>query len=151
MIFKALASILLAAALGLLAPAGDALADDTVYKWMDEDGVVHYSARPPEGIEYEIVGVDTRDESRATEAADDRDAAPETAAAEPPEQPEMARAEPDPELVAARCQQARQNLQNLTQRPNIVVRGDDGEQRQIGDDERQRMIDEARAFIDEWC
>lgn len=151
MIIKALVSILLAAALGLLFPSGSTLADDAVYKWRDDDGVIHYSARPPEGIDYEIVGVDTRDDGEATEAADDSEAAPEPAAAEPPEQPEMARAEPDPELVAERCRQARQNMENLTQRPNIVVRGDDGEQRPIGDDERERMIREAQDFIDEWC
>lgn len=131
----------------------DASAEEqTIYKWLDDEGVVHYTARPPDDVDYEEVGIESRE---PVEANTDND---ETASGEdgggermPPEQPEMTRSEPDPELVAERCAQARSNIENLNRYQNVTVRGDDGEQRSVSDEERMRMIEEAQAFIDEWC
>ncbi|MEE4303408.1 MAG: DUF4124 domain-containing protein [Wenzhouxiangella sp.] len=151
---KTIVSTLLAALLtGFLALPGAVAQEQTIYKWVDEEGVVHYTARPPEGIDYEEVGIETREPVESATAGGEMADSGETAPAEgiPPAQPEMAAAEPDPEMVAERCAQARRNIENLTQRANVLIRGDDGEQRQISDEERQRMLQEARDFIDEWC
>ena len=149
---KLIASALIAAALTGLGALPDAAAQEqTVYKWVDAEGVVHYTARPPEGVEYEVVGLETREPEE--QAPDETEAAGEEAPAEgiPPAQPEMASTEPDPEMVAERCEQARRNIENLTQRANVLIRGEDGERRQITEEERERMLQEARDFIDEWC
>ncbi|MDZ7791256.1 MAG: DUF4124 domain-containing protein [Xanthomonadales bacterium] len=126
--------------------------EQTIYKWLDEEGVVNYTARPPEGVDYEEVGIETREPVEA-DAADSETQPAQDSAAEttPPEQPEMTRSEPDPEVVAERCAQARSNIDSLNQYQNVTVRGDDGEQRRISDEERTRMIEEAQAFIEEWC
>ena len=149
---KLIASVLIVAALAGLSPLPDAMAQqETIYKWVDEEGVVHYTARPPEDVEYEIVGLQTRERGESETSAGETEETTDESEGIPPAQPEMAASEPDPELVAARCKQARSNVENLTQRANVLVRGEDGEQRQITDEERERMLEEARAFIEEWC
>lgn len=141
----------LAMLLAALATAPDAMAQETIYKWTDEEGVVHYTARPPEGVDYERVDVkNQRSESSAAEAGAREEAESERSSI-PPEQPEMAAEGPDPAMVAERCQQARSNIENLTQRSNVLIRDDSGQRRQITNEERQRMLREARDFIDEWC
>lgn len=137
-------------ALAALSVPRAAAEEETIYKWLDGEGVVHYSAQPPEGVEYEEVSIAARESAR-----DNNDAQTEAAAGEGddrvPEQPEMTTGEPDPEVVAERCEQARSNIERLRQHANLVVRGDDGEQRSVDEEERQSMIEETQAFIEEWC
>lgn len=147
------AVIALAALLAALTAQPQAVAQETIYKWMDEEGVVHYTARPPEGIDYEVVDVRNSDQSGDQSSGAEGESGDDGASASsvPPEQPEMAASEPDPEMVAERCEQARRNVENLTQRSNVLIAGDDGERRQITDEERETMLEDARAFMDEWC
>jgi hypothetical protein len=131
----------------LVAVTGPATAQ-TYYKWTDDAGTVHVTEQPPANRDYETVDIDTgrlgnADVAAATETpADDASGA---RAAMP------RRAEPDPEELAARCEQARANLFWLQSKQRIRVEGDDGSQRYIDQEERQQMIDEAQALIDEWC
>ena len=151
------AIIVLAALLGALSGQHEAMAQETIYKWVDQEGTVHYGARPPEGVDYEIVDIETRERTRGGASTDGDEAGPdageesEDGTTVPPEQPEMAASEPDPEMVAERCAQARRNIENLTQRSNVLIRGEDGERRQISAEERESMLEDARRFIDEWC
>src|SRR5690349_16341050 len=127
MTMKAIASALIvattAAILGLGVIAG-AQANETIFKWTDEDGVVHYAAHPPEGVDYVELGVDMTPDAAAVPPASEP-AEATAAAAQPPELPEMTRTEPDPKVVAERCEQARSNLENLTRHMTIVVNDDD--------------------------
>ncbi|NBB94044.1 MAG: DUF4124 domain-containing protein [Gammaproteobacteria bacterium] len=148
---KATAPILITSLLlGLLVSPPVTGAEDTIYKWVDEEGVVHYSTRPPDGVDFVEMGIDL-ESNESPPATDAETTSSEQRPAEPPEQPEMTEAEPDPEVVAERCRQARSNLENLTQRSNLTIRGDDGESRPLSDEEREGMIEDAQAFIDEWC
>jgi len=149
---KMTAVVLLAAALAALSIQFDAQAQEqTIYKWVDAEGVVHYTARPPEGIDYEEVGIEMRESADSAagggETGGDNGAAEET----PPELPEMAQSEPEDEAMAERCAQARSNIEDLNRYENITVEGEDGEQRPVPEEERMRMIEEAQRFIDEWC
>lgn len=151
---KAIASILLAAGLAGLIAQPEALAQEqTIYKWVDVEGVVHYTARPPDDIDYEEVGVETREPVDSATGGGEMASGEQEAKAgkTPPEQPEMETTEPDPEVVAERCAQARENIENLNQRANLLIRGEDGERRPITDEERQQILEEAQQFIDEWC
>jgi len=143
----------LAALLVALASSPEAPAQETVYKWTDAEGTVHYTARPPEGVDYEVVDMaqQTRRSGTSQQSGDASSQSQGEASSIPPEQPEMAAEGPDPEIVAERCEQARRNIENLTQRSNVLITGDDGERRQITDEERERMLQDARDFIEEWC
>lgn len=145
-----IAAVIVLALAALSCPPATA-SEDTIYKWLDSEGVVHYSAQPPEGVEYEEVSIAARESSRENDDGGQAEAASEEDRGEPPEQPEMTTGEPDPEVIAERCEEARGNLQRLQQNSNLVTRDDDGEQRPVGEEERQAMIDETQGFIDEWC
>ncbi len=137
--------------------AGAVQASEEIYKWVDEDGVTHYSARPPEGIEYQRMTTEVdravaRTESTETTESDEQSEQEERRrTGNLPELAEIAAEEPDPELVAERCEQARYNLTWLTERTRISVEGEDGTMRRLSEEERQSQIQENQAFLDEWC
>ncbi|MDX1625531.1 MAG: DUF4124 domain-containing protein [Wenzhouxiangellaceae bacterium] len=122
----------------------------TFYKWVDDRGTIHFTAEPPADRDYEVV--DTRGGKlssipmRTPAPAEEEDDAGDEA------EPTMPReAEPDPEQLAARCRQAEENLFWLQERRRIRVERDDGTEEFLEPEERQRQIDETRAFLDEWC
>lgn len=132
-----------------------------VYRWVDEDGVVNYSQLKPEGVDAELVS-DTgeRQRPRATPARPPSQTPPEDEqtltesqqrmlselqAAEQQRQAEIAR------VREANCQEARDVLQRLTSRGRIRVVGDDGQERVMPEEERQRRIDEAQRAVAANC
>ncbi len=147
-----LAAFVLAAAFGLGAERANA--QEEIYKWVDADGVTHFSARPPEGIEYQSINTHTeavRNMSPQTVGETEELGDDPQESTVLPELPEVDVQQPDPELVAERCQQARENLMWMTQRVRINRENDAGEVERISEEERQRLIGETQAFIDEWC
>ncbi|AKS40827.1 DUF4124 domain-containing protein [Wenzhouxiangella marina] len=142
--------------MGLAFTALPAHAQDEIYKWVDEDGVTHFSTQPPENVNYQRLDVRTR---RTTDVAprtvgESEEGGDRADAAELgtlPEIPQIAAEAPDPELVAERCEQARENLMWLTERTRLSTEDEEGNRRVISEEERQRLIEETRAFITEWC
>lgn len=131
---------------GLVAAAP--VAAKTYYKWTDDIGTVHFSAEPPNDREYETVNTSGRITSippaqSGTAAASGQDAAEEV---QMPRQ-----AAPDPEVVKARCEQARENLFWLQSKRRIVIENDDGSETFVDADEQQQLMEDNQALIDEWC
>ncbi|MGK7296430.1 MAG: DUF4124 domain-containing protein [Candidatus Wenzhouxiangella sp. M2_3B_020] len=125
----------------------------TYYKWVDDKGTTHFTAEPPNDRDYDVISTTgQRLGNRAFEPANpsSREAPPEPEPA--PQLPREAELSADErERLAAQCEQARQNLQVLQTRSRIVVEEDDGTQRVAGEEDRQRLIDEAQALIREYC
>lgn len=113
-----------------------------VYKWTDEKGLVHYSERPPLGIQTEIVKPETGHSepvnygSPASEKAKDEKKADAGKSSQK-----------DPE----RCAAARKNLDTLKTYARIKIKGDDGEYRFLTPDEQQQKTNEATKAIEESC
>jgi hypothetical protein len=141
-------------AAGLCLGSASAQAQEEIYKWVDEDGVTHFSARPPEGVEYDRIttrnNVVSRIAPQTVGETEDLEQEPD-ANNMLPELAEVDVQQPDPELVAQRCEEARSNLSWMTQRVQINRENEDGEIERLTEDERQQMIQETQAFIDEWC
>jgi len=134
-----------------------------VYRWVDEDGVVNYSQLKPEGVDAELVsdtGERQRGRDRSTPARPSAQTPPEDQqtltesqqrmlselqAAEQERQAEIAR------VREANCQEARDVLQRLSSRGRIRVVGDDGQERMMPEEERQRRIDEAQRAVAANC
>jgi len=132
-----------------------------VYRWVDEDGVVNYSHLKPEGVEAELVsdtGAPQRSRSAPTRppaqippegeqtlTESQQRMLSELQAAEQERQAEIAR------VREANCQEARDVLQRLTSRGRIRVVGDDGQERMMPEEERQRRIDEAQRAVATNC
>ena len=69
-----------AAALALLLAAPSAFAQESVYTWVDAQGVRHYSQTPPDGVRYETRGI--RDRPVGTSASTGAPATPAPPAAD---------------------------------------------------------------------
>lgn len=139
-------------ALGTMTP----VLAETIYKWVDETGTVHYGERPPEGVDAELVTV----RSARPETAEDPYAETRTAQAEQKEanaermveesaafeqrQQEQAR-------IEAACAAQKARLEQLIPRSKVLLQNADGTSRMLGDDERLKMIDDAQKFVDENC
>jgi len=137
--------LIVALSLALLLPGS--VSAQTYYKWRDAAGTVHFTSEPPVNRDYEVINISGHviGQSMAEPAN-----ATEAAAQQPPVQ--MPReAGIDPNLIAQRCQQARENLYWLRANRRIVVERDDGSEEFIDAEEQQRQIAQNQAFIDEWC
>ncbi len=129
---------------------------DTIYKWVDESGTVHYGERPPEGVDAvpvsvgssgSVSGGDPYAETRAAQAAQKASAAErmtETGAA-------MEQQQQDQERLAAACAAQKARLEQLIPRPKVLLQNPDGTTRMLGDQERLDMIEESQKFVDQNC
>lgn len=121
----------------------------TYFKWVDDEGTVHFTAEPPQDRAFERIDTSGNVIGRSeAPPADPND----PTSAEAQDEVQMPRqGQPDPEQVAARCAQARENLFWLENRRRIAVERDDGTEEFIEGDARTAMIEDTQALIDEWC
>lgn len=138
----------IAALLAMLMLTTSAMAQ-TYFKWVDDEGTVHFTAEPPQDRAYEridtsgnVIGSSTPVTTDPTGAEDDM---AEDATAMPRE------GQVDSEELATRCAQARENMFWLENRRRIAVERHDGTEDFVEGDDRIRMIEETQAFLDEWC
>jgi hypothetical protein len=131
-------------ALAALCTTGRADAVGEVYKWTDENGVVHYTDSPPEGKPF------TTKEVKAASAP-----APAPEAGETPEAP-AATGTPPAEAAKTpaqrNCDIARKNLENLNAHENITAdRNNDGVQEPLTAEERATEIKRSESLIAVYC
>lgn len=151
---RPLQGTLAALALALVLPA---FAAQTIYKWVDEDGTVHYGERPPEGVAAEPVNV--RSPRVGTSEPNATFSDPQALADAKQEQQEQlqqlaeqrAQQEEEAKRLAAACDAQRARLAEMIPRAKILLQNPDGTTRMLGDEERQQMIDESQKFVDENC
>jgi hypothetical protein len=145
-----LTCVLLALASGLHAAGNDA-----IYKWVDDNGAVHYTQLPPQNRAYETL-------KQASAPADDpakvRSGLKEQVDAMDKAQQERQEEAKDAEQWSniqkrrrENCEIAKKNLANLHQGGNKAFMTPDGEVIRLSDEERQRRIDEANKQIKENC
>jgi hypothetical protein len=118
----------------LLASAGQLHAADKVYKWTDENGVVHYSATPPDESEAEAEPVEIR--------------------RGPPPPPATVGADivPDEDgLRAAECTRSRGKMKVLLDNEVVELELLDGTRQRLTADEKALQIQQTQAEIDRWC
>lgn len=144
-------NILKIAGLAALVVAATSGWGQTYYKWTDDEGTTHFTSSPPQDRDYETVDTAINVISRAsapTPAAEQDDAEQ----GEMDEESQMPRqGEPDPELVEARCIQARENMYWLQNRRRIEVERADGSIEFVEGEAREAMIAETQSFLDEYC
>lgn len=133
----------------MLALSATAIASQ-VYKWVDAQGVTHFSAQPPQGQPATAIN---------TSAPPPRQAPAEPApSVEELLDPEQAAIDKKvKEQVAAQeaerkqyCASARTNLAQLENNPRLRIE-DEGEVRRIDENERQERITELKKSIAENC
>ncbi|MBK8970568.1 MAG: DUF4124 domain-containing protein [Hahellaceae bacterium] len=126
-----------------------------VYKWVDADGVVHYSDQRPEGVSSQEMGIKpiprsgsegasvgldeqvrTLDEKQELERLRDQQAS---------ENAEAAKREAD------NCKMAKENLDVLMKQARIRAKGDDGELHFLTPEEILEQRKKAQEVIDRDC
>ena len=110
-----------------------ALADQTVYKWNDAQGRLHYTQRPPAGIASEALGVrhgySTPDASAREQTPDELQAADK----------------------AERCQIASKNLEMLSEAGAVKRRDQYGQDHTLSAEEKAAERQSAQAAVDQNC
>ncbi|MDX1695740.1 MAG: DUF4124 domain-containing protein [Ketobacteraceae bacterium] len=140
--------------LSLCLGTGSALAAK-YYKWVDEDGVTHYSAQPPAAGKGEVIKVQSgasSDKDAAMKRLEERRTKLEQNNRSEDEKAAQAEAERlNREANQKQCEQYQKNLTIMTQNPRVKLIGADGEARMLPEEERQERMKKAREFIKENC
>lgn len=103
-----------------------------LYKWQDENGVVHFTDKPPKG-------------KTATKM---RVKAPPTMGGDADE---PAKDESQPNPRAERCEMERKRLQVLQSNMTVRMRNDDGTMRELSKEDMQEEIGLSQAAIERYC
>lgn len=145
--------VILALGVALVICLEDGLAAG-VYRWVDEQGKVHYGDRPPKKaastpIEIESAPVPAPDDDErrrktrrlldAMESERDRD------------KQEAAQARADKARQETNCRSARRRVELYQRANNISRRGPDGERTYLSEKEREQALAQARSLVDRWC
>jgi hypothetical protein len=136
----------------LLAMSATAMASQ-VYKWVDAQGVTHFSAQPPQG--QESTSVNTAAPPPKPDVVEEKKAAPTFESIADPEQAAID-AKVKQEVAAKEierkkyCDDVRSNLSQLENNPRLRIEVD-GETRRLSEVERQKRITEAQKSIADNC
>ena len=132
-------------------------AAEGVYRWVDENGVVHFGDRIPEKGDAEKVTIQPSQVVESAPASDP--ASPYTE----PTQPSYAQQLRDEraalrqekaetvEITSEICQQARDVVAQLEPSPRVNVTHEDGTVTRMDDNDRLEKLAEAKAFVSENC
>lgn len=136
----------------LLAMSATAMASQ-VYKWVDAQGVTHFSAQPPQGQQATSINTATPPPKPAepveseAEPTFDSIADPEQAAIDKKVKQEVAAKELERKKY---CENMRTNLSQLENNPRLRTEVD-GETRRLTEKERQQRISDAQKAIATNC
>ncbi len=141
----------------LVLTATDATASDNVYRWVDEQGNVHFGDKPPEKTQAEVVDIQPGPAISSQRVAE---AAPATTDAQPSraqqqrDEREVRRKEDAvrQQALAAGCAQRQQLVSQLEPSTRVMVKDKEtGEVTRMDDNERLKVLGEAKAYIAENC
>ncbi|MFI8745221.1 DUF4124 domain-containing protein [Pseudomonas sp. NPDC077186] len=133
----------------MLALSATAMASQ-VYKWVDAQGVTHFSAQPPQGQSATAINTSAPPPRQApAEPAPSVEELldPEQAAIDKKVKEDVAKQEAERKQY---CASARTNLAQLENNPRLRIE-DEGEVRRIDENERQERIAELKKSIAENC
>ncbi len=130
--------------------ATNAMAKERVYKWVDENGVTHYSPTPPPGenTDAEQLVVDSEDPLLPEPEPEPSliDTPGLQAQAAPPDNSEIERRN-----RMRQCNHGRKVIEQVEPLPRVLRTEADGTVTALSDEERLRLLDEARAKIAKYC
>ena len=147
-----------AAALAMAMTAG--LLADEVYRWVDEDGVVHFGDRAQGIPNAEVVNVPSGPSRQAEAPPPTTPAAPQAEADSEPsyaQQRRDARAEArrkaaeERRQIEATCTEARSRVAALEPSTKVLVEDEQGNVVRMEDERRLELLHEAKAYIANNC
>ncbi|MEH6784926.1 MAG: DUF4124 domain-containing protein [Alcanivorax jadensis] len=145
-------SLLLGSLLLILASASSAA---KFYKWVDDQGVTHYGANPPQGTASSEVNTRANassDQDRALESLQEkRDKAEKEREKAEKAAEESRREKTEPDAVQQeRCGQYRKNLDILINKPTVRQENPEtGEMEVIDQDKREAILEKTRKALEQ--
>ncbi|MGQ9425497.1 DUF4124 domain-containing protein [Gilvimarinus sp. F26214L] len=124
------------------------LAAKNYYKWTDEDGVTHYSARKPHDQSADVVSVAT---GRPAPASDSQAPSPDKARNDEPAGNNRAQSESGNLKDPERCEAARNNLEVLRNNAKVRMKDENGEIHYLSEEEKAEKSREFQQAVDESC
>ncbi|MGI9286371.1 MAG: DUF4124 domain-containing protein [Pseudomonadales bacterium] len=119
---------------------------DVVYRWVDNENIVHYSERPPKGIKSTRIKTSSGSSSAVKK---DSLAAPQS---EQEAKRKLAEAStPNPRKNKEVCERASFNYKLLNERARIKQKDDKGEVRYLSDEEKEEQKKSAKVAMDTYC
>jgi len=140
--------------------ATDAGAQEKIYRWVDENGEVHFGDTPPQNgtaEQIEVVPDTVSTVPPASPANDAESGAPAEAMPSEAEQLRQERAEQrrqreaQAKELAKACEQQQKLVDDLEPSPRVIVKMKDGTVTRLDDDVRLKTLQEARDFIAKNC
>lgn len=154
----------------LISSSASLAADDTIYRWVDENGTTHVTDKATDAPGTEVLQVrdhagiravatnntqNGQSGSESTENSENTETEEEPLSYAQQRKKERAerRAERDKKRqeTQAECDRMRNQLRNTGTRTRVLKRNDDGEVVRMDDEERVRLVNEAQAYLDENC
>ena len=140
----------LVATLGLaLCAVAPAAAQSKVYKWTDENGVVHFSKTPPPKGDSEQIRLRSDIPTPPAEAPEATAASGDEELFAESNQPDNSGVEEDNRERA--CQKGRNMLQQIEPRPRVFKVDAEGNRTYLSDQERLDLLEQARQLIADNC
>lgn len=134
-----------------------AVASETVYKWTDQSGRVHFSDQPVRDADVEEMKVtpsqpaadDGAEDEEESEAPAEDAPAPGDAAAKAAKQAEMEKQQK--QIREQNCQIARQTLEHNESIERMYRVDANGERVFLSDEEREMVLNKSREDVEKWC
>jgi len=130
------------------------VAAETVYKWTDESGVIHFSDRPVPNAAAEEMRVTPPSPLQAEDDGEDagaEDDATATDAAASKEERQAAMEEQRRKIREQNCQIARQTLEHNESIERMYRVDANGERVFLSDEEREMVLGKSREDVEKWC
>lgn len=142
---------------GCLAALLCAGAQAQVYKWVDSQGRTHYDQKPPENVkskEVQMHDTSTSAGSGPSNGADWQEKERAFKQRQVDRQKADAKADSDrqkKEALVAKCQAARNNIQNLRNANRVFDTGANGDRQYLDDDQRAARVAQREAEYNQNC
>lgn len=120
----------------------------SVYKWVDEKGVVHFSSKPHHEAE-DVEMVDASESPRIGGEAERQDSQNNNESTEPVKEV-VDNSAPTPQQLEY-CNALKSNLKTLNSSPRVKKQKPNGEYEVLGDEARQSEIDRIMKSLEESC
>lgn len=133
-------NLITAAMLGIIIGAG------SVYKWVDDDGNVHYGERPPEEEQKDAEQVRIQKGPDTDEAADESDTRGDDGGDDGNED-----SGPNDAIQKKQCELSREILQRYQDAKFLTKEGEDGEKRRLTEEEKQAEIQRVKNDVEKYC
>jgi len=128
-----------------------------VYKWVDDNGQIHYSDQPnePDAEKFTLRSNTTtkpRSPSTGNKGTDDQGADKTTEdETKKPDEPEMVEIEPSTKEKRQLCNEAKDDLSSILSRGRLREIDEKGEYTYLSDEQRQQRISAAKKKQREFC